>query len=166
MEANLGNVFTDMAPYVFQIPQLHTIPQWVKKTLEFSQIHPSEKLQMRILLIKVDCHLHESPRLKSKFQENGLRRMRLGVRQTLSWTIKLGLRLPKSFPRQEVPTARVGLVCFLRVARESPSPKPRRTRSRVNHSGLSKHKAPCSIPITRVMINERLDHLISHVIKL
>lgn len=106
-EAILGNVFTDLAP------------SWVKK-LGFSQIQPSEKLQVRTLLIKMDC---KSPRLKSKFQENGPRRMWLDFRQTLCWTVKLGLHLSKYFSRQEVPTIRVGLVSFLRVTGESPIPQ-------------------------------------------
>lgn len=100
-------------------------------------------------------------------QERGPGGMRLGSKQTLDQTRKTSRCFSKPFSRQETPPDRVGLAVFLEWFDTLPRPPNADTpRPRERISRLAKHAAACWVPITCRMINERLDHLISRVIKL
>lgn len=131
----------------------------------FGSNSPSEKLQIKILLIDTP----QTVLIMFKIQI-----LRKGAREGCVWGFhkpSTKLRSPDSvFPnlftgkRPHQPAR--GRQCFSRMVPHTPTPQTQTHPDPANGSGLSEHAAACSVPITLMVINERLDNLISRVITL
>lgn len=135
------------------------------KMHRFGSNSPSEKLQIKILLIDTPQTVLIMFTIQI-FRKRGPERDAFGVfSQALDQTQEPRQR----FSRQKTPSARVELAVFLRNGSTSPHPHPQ-TQTHPGpaneQSGLSEHPAARSVLITLMMINERLDNLISRVITL